>query len=156
LLRAKLQRYAHAAAAIIAGGILPILATYGFLRWYSVNHAIPGSWWLTGLTLLTLVVLMAHSVAKCSVGYPLLGIIGIGLAAFMPKGLGYAVFFVGLSLMIGLAIAHAAYRALRSRVSEPEACKTSESPNPRCGTCHARSFCPYQPGGFADRYTFKK
>jgi hypothetical protein len=83
------------------------------------------------------------------------GLVGLGLAALLPGWLEAALVVVGMTALVGLAVAHAVYKALRSRVSKPEVCGTPEELNPRCGTCHARSFRPYQPGGLADRYTPK-
>ena len=152
-LRARLLRYLHVAIASVVGLIPPVFATLYAVVLYGRDHAIFNSGWMLGLVILFLVGLMFHSVAKCSSSYSLIGFAGFALAGFLPHGYGIALVLVGVTGLIGLSFAHGVYKALRSRQVLPDTCETHKALNPRCGTCHARSFCPYQPGGIADRYS---
>jgi hypothetical protein len=143
--RAKLLRYGHVAMALATGLALPVLTATGFVLWYAHHHVLFGSAVNTAIAILCLVVLSAHGVAKCSPMYALTAMAGIGLAWFLPKGLGFGLLLVGLTLFVGLAIAAEIYRRLRERHCEPEAGQTPEELNPRCGTCHAQ-FLPVPAG----------
>jgi hypothetical protein len=153
LLRSQLRRYVHAAVASAAGVILPASTTYGFVIWYGRNHALFGSGAATGILLLCLVVPMMHTIARCSMRSMLVGLGAVAISAFLPAVIDAASIVVGVTVWIGLTVAHVVYRSLRSGVSHPDAYGTPDELNPRCSTCHARSFCPYQPGGIAERYT---
>jgi hypothetical protein len=155
--RAKLLRYFHVALAWLIA-----LAPVGVaLSAVSFEHLGLGlgddvtrliqNPWVFGVAIFGLVFLMGHGVATCS---PMSGIYGmgaIGLACFAPSLL-IPGGIVAVATIIGLTLAFKAYTALRAPHELPDACETRKELNPRCPTCHAKAFCPYQPGGIADRY----
>jgi hypothetical protein len=155
VLRSKLLRGAHLALAVLIGLSLPTLTIVGFFLGFH-SHSLPLSeGWSTGLVTLTLLGLMLNSMASCEPKYLMIGMAGTGLSLLLPGEMRYALPVLGLSSIISLSIAHATYTTLRARTPKPEACATNDELNPKCSTCRVRSFCPYQPGGFADQYTPK-
>jgi hypothetical protein len=154
--RAKLLRYFHVALAWLIALAPTAVALYavavhhlGF--WFGNVDGLTDHWWYTGLLVLTLVVSGMHGVAKCSPMYSLVGMGGVGLGWFAPT-LVIPAGIVASAVFAGLTLATKAYTALRAPHELPDACETRKELNPRCPTCHAKAFCPYQPGGIADRY----
>ena len=129
---------------------------------YALAQGVAGG--LTGLhaaiantvLILCLVGMALHSLAKCSPIYLVIGMAGIGLAKYLlGLELTGAFLAVGLTGVVGLALGHVAYQKLCARTPTSKACAPAESLNSRCRTCHAKHFCPYQPGGMADKYSPK-
>jgi hypothetical protein len=155
--RTKLLRQFHLALAWVialapAAAALYAVAVLHFGFWFGNVDGLTDHWWYIALLVLALVVTGMHSVAKCNPIYSLVGMGGVAFGAFaptllIPAGIVAGAFFAGLTLALK------AYTALRTPHELPDACETREELNPRCSTCHAKAFCPYQPGGIADRYT---
>lgn len=163
-LRQTALRYAHIGLASGAGLMLPLGTILGFAFWNRLGTPINESV-STGLIVCAMVGLLLHAMAKCSIVFLVLGLTGMlllsGMSHWFPMlsspVLMATILCLALTSLIGLRIAHALYRKLRLRtksaVEVSTSCASAHELNPRCGTCHIRSLCPYQPGGIADQYT---
>jgi hypothetical protein len=156
--RTKLLRYAHLALAWLIALAPAGLALYavaveqlGLGLGGDVARLMQNPWVL-GASILGLIFMTGHGVATCSPMSPIYGFGALGLASFVPSLL-IPGGIVAVALYVGLTLSLKIYAALRAPHELPDACETRAELNPRCSTCHAKSFCPYQPGGIADRYT---
>lgn len=157
--RAKVSRCARLAAAVAVTVPLPLLVSYFLIRWFHVEPIMFGDTASTSLLMLALTAVFMHSMATCSITVVFFGLgCGVGLY-FIDAPIVAGVVLVGFALLIGLWAAHKVNRKLLSwhaasvANAQLRAQQEADKLNPRCGTCHARAFCPYQPSGFADRYT---
>jgi hypothetical protein len=156
--RAQLMRYFHLAIgwfialAPMTAAVFAIAVKHiGLGLGGEVSHALDNPW-ILGVAITALVVMMGHSVATCSSASWLYLMGAMALANFAPSLL-IPGGIVAVALYVGLTISFKVYSALRVPHELPEACETRAELNPRCSTCHAKSFCIYQPGAIADRYT---
>lgn len=147
-----------------AGLVLPLLAAYlstqllfdlPLLQTNSTLSTLAYSWLgrplVDGFLMLFLTGLILHGVAKCAPLYPMLSLLGLSAATNFPAGTSLVLLVTAAAGVAGLVLAHALYTRLRPPQTEGEC--AVDTLNPRCKTCHARAFCPYQPSGIADRYT---
>lgn len=153
-LRSQFTRYAHATASALIGLCLPVAVALGTLALYEANSILLSKMVSQVVALLVLACGLTGALIKCDQKFLFGTLLSIGAAAFVPPELGVGAIAVSLALIAGLSIAHGIYGRLRSG-HQPSEDRPAHELNPKCGTCHARSFCPFQPGGFADRYSAK-
>lgn len=153
-LRSQLTRYAHATASALIGLCLPVAVALGTLALYEANSILLNTMVGKLAALLIFACGLVGSFFKCDHKYLLGALLTVCSAAAVPPELGVGAVAVSLALFAGLAISHGIYGRLRSG-HQPSEDRPAHELNPKCGTCHARSFCPFQPGGFADRYSAK-
>ncbi|MBK6616229.1 hypothetical protein [Ottowia sp.] len=126
------------------------------LLWHflgSTVAAAPNVWAGAGFVMLS-GVLLVYGILVCSSVYwvlSLLGLVGAGIYGGLAM-VGIAV-GEGVLVVCGMHLAFSLHEWLKVRwkvSAESQECRHER--NPRCGTCHAKTFCPHQPGGIADRY----
>lgn len=156
--RAAAARFPNAGtAAVIAWMAFVVLPAVGAgLLWHYFGSKVasaPNVWVGAGFVMLSGVLLL-YGVAVCAAMYwvlALLGLVGAGIYGGLAM-VGIAV-AEGVLVMCGMHIAFTVHERLKARWKvSGESAQCRHERNPRCGTCHAKTFCPHQPGGIADRY----
>lgn len=134
---------------LIALGI-PLLTSYFVVSQYVVESPILSEVAIRSLAILALMLGLFFGVTTCSMITALSGILvcvvfGFGFHFFELATVG-SLAIVGASLWLSLTMANLINRFFIGSKSRGEL-------NPRCASCHAKTFCPLQPGGIADQYS---
>lgn len=136
---------------LLAGGIalsIPLAVAFMVTSWVLQSGASLPEWIVKTVALVVLVCAGMATVAICDVKYFLIGIPAVAALGFLPLTISGGAVIVLVALVAGLAVGHYLYKAMA-----PIATDAARELNSRCQTCHAKVFCPMQPGGFADRYS---
>lgn len=151
-LRTLVRHKARTALAVLVALSIPTTTAVAMTLWVSHGGVSVSETVMKTVTILFFAGGLATTVAKCDPGLLVRVVGGALLLALTPLSFSGPLLLVTLALLVGLGVGHVAH-ALISPAKAAEAAARADELNPSCSTCHARSFCPFQPGGFADRYS---
>ena len=124
--------------------------------WLLVKDKLSGndisSYYLFGLGCIAAYCLVTSAMV-CNVGRAILGLLiavaaaGLGLHSSWWAMALYTWLFI--SILAGFFVTTYTYGGLESRHKKKP---SNEKQVAKCSKCHAKSFCPYQPGGIMDEY----
>lgn len=151
-------RRMHAGIALLTGLILPAVAATVATTWFLGDKAPLPDVLAMSVICLVLIAMAAHTVAACNgIGMLVLGVPGLAGASLLFGNSNVAVvLLLLLTMFAGMAVGRVVYLKLRARTGGAQDKAENDKLNPKCSSCHAKHFCPYQPGGPADAYTPKQ
>lgn len=142
---------AATAQRLLSGGLalsIPLAVAFMVTSWVLQSGASLPEWAVQSVALVGFVCTAMATVAICDVKYLAIGIPAVLALGYLPLTISSAALIVLVALVAGLAVGHYVYKAMAPIPSD-----AAHELNPRCPTCHAKSFCPMQRGGFAGRYS---